>query len=165
MRLAIQNQSSTVRMPGSMAVIRAKVLRAKDELQEALGHEPTTEELSDYTELAPDQVRTALYSLSYDVRNDFSEEDENKEPDFEDLKFDSFGSLYKAETMEALKKAWESLNSRDRYILTLRYGLDGSYPKTLEETAQEVGRTRERVRQLQGVALAKLKRRLEKYNT
>ena len=165
MRIAIQNQASTVRMPSSAIVSRAKLLHQKDELQEELGHEPSTEELAAYTGLEIAQVRHLLYSLGYDVRVAASEDDEA--PDVEetlaDFSVEGFLEGFdRREQREKLDKAWKKLSQRDRFILGLRFGLDGQPQKTLEEVAQEVGRCRERCRQLQDEALQHLKKEIEK---
>ena len=56
----------------------------------------------------------------------------------------------------------EVLDHRERKIIDARFGLDGQKPKTLEEVGQEFGVTRERIRQLQNIALKKLRRALQK---
>lgn len=165
MRIAIQNQSSTVRMPSSAIVSRAKLLHKKAELEEMLGQEPSTEELAAYTELDVAQVRHLLYSLGYDTRIGASEDEEA--PDVEetlaDFSVEGFLEGFdRREQKEKLERAWRRLSQRDKFILGLRFGLDGQPQKTLEEVAQEVGRCRERVRQLQEEALKHLKEELEK---
>ena len=56
----------------------------------------------------------------------------------------------------------EVLDERERKIIDARFGLEGQKPKTLEEVGQEFGVTRERIRQLQNIALKKLRRALQK---
>ena len=65
--------------------------------------------------------------------------------------------LGQIEALQHLMSLLESLDERESLILRLRFGLDGRPPKTLEEVSRHVGRTRERVRQIQNRALAKLK--------
>ena len=60
-------------------------------------------------------------------------------------------------TSETLRSALEALDSRERFIIIERYGLDDGSPKTLEEVGREMGLTRERVRQLEKIAIKKLK--------
>ena len=60
-------------------------------------------------------------------------------------------------TSESLKKALESLDNRERFIIIERYGLNDGNQKTLEEVGSEMGLTRERVRQLEKIAMKKLK--------
>jgi RNA polymerase primary sigma factor len=62
------------------------------------------------------------------------------------------------EMLKRLKDLIDRLDSRERLILSLRFGLDGNRPKTLEEVSKKIGRTRERVRQIQNLALKKLKK-------
>jgi RNA polymerase primary sigma factor len=61
------------------------------------------------------------------------------------------------ESVHRLLSLLSQLEDRERLILQLRFGLDGKRPKTLEEVSQEIHRTRERVRQIQNQALAKLR--------
>ena len=65
--------------------------------------------------------------------------------------------LSDVESVGRLVDLLSELDKRERMILTMRFGLDGERPKTLEEVSQEIGRTRERVRQIQNQALAKLR--------
>ena len=62
------------------------------------------------------------------------------------------------EMLKRLKVLIEKLDRREQLILILRFGLDGGRPKTLEEVSKKIGRTRERVRQIQNLALKKLKK-------
>ncbi|HPY90173.1 MAG TPA: sigma factor-like helix-turn-helix DNA-binding protein, partial [Lentisphaeria bacterium] len=65
------------------------------------------------------------------------------------------------ETLSHMLMLTDRLEERERTILTLRFGLNGDRPKTLEEVSQAIGRTRERVRQIQNQALDKLRSMLE----
>lgn len=165
MRIAIANQGSTVRVPAKTLVTRAKLLNRKAALQELLGHEPSVEELAFYTELPEDQIRHLLYSLGYDIRITQNEDDDEDpvENALADLPMEGFlDSVDRSEQKTRLERAWKRLSKRDKYILGLRFGLDGHAPRTLEEVAQEVGRCRERVRQLQDEALFNLKQAIER---
>ena len=163
MRIAISNQNTTVRVPAKAHVQRARLLHQKDELQEVLGHEPTTQELSEYLEMPEYQVRQLLYSLGYDARITATEEDpQNIEDILGDLPMEGFlEETERREQKETLERAWKRLSKRDKHILTLRFGLDRGQPRTLEQVAQEVGRCKERVRQLQDEALANLKQKIQ----
>ena len=65
--------------------------------------------------------------------------------------------LSDVESVSRLISLLSELDIRERMILQMRFGLDGKRPKTLEEVSQEIGRTRERVRQIQNQALTKLR--------
>jgi RNA polymerase primary sigma factor len=65
--------------------------------------------------------------------------------------------LSDVESVGRLISLLSELDIRERMILQMRFGLDGKRPKTLEEVSQEIGRTRERVRQIQNQALTKLR--------
>ena len=163
MRIAIASQGSTVRVPARANVNRAKLLHQKEELQEVLGHEPSTQELAEYLEMPEYQVRQLLYSMGYDIRISSTEEDPiDIENILGDLPMEGFlEETERREQKSKLEKAWQRLSKRDKFILGLRFGLDGGQPRTLEQVAQEVGRCKERVRQLQDEALAHLKEKIQ----
>lgn len=165
MRIAIQNQGKTIRVPAKANVQRARLLHANEELQNILGHEPSVAELAEYTEMPEPQVRTLLFAPGFDTRtqrkDDSDEEPQSIEEVLQDFSIESFvDNIERREQRQKLEKAWNRLSQRDKYILGLRFGLDGHPPRTLEETAQEVGRCRERVRQLEARAIAALKKKL-----
>ena len=163
MRIAISNQNSTVRVPAKANVLRAKILHKQGELAEELGREPTIDELSAALDMPDYQVRQLLYSLGYDTRITADEEEPKDIEDIlGDLPMEGFlESTDRREQKEKLERAWKRLSKRDKYILTLRFGLDSGQPRTLEQVAQEVGRCKERVRQLQDEALANLRRKIQ----
>jgi len=164
MRIAIANQGSTVRVPAKANVTRAKILHSKAELEELLGHEPSLQELSHYLEMPELQIRQLLYSLGYDVRVGTADEEDavDIEDILGDLPMEGFlEATDRKEQKQKLERAWRSLPKRDRYILSLRFGFDRGTPRTLEQVAQEVGRCKERVRQLQDEALSKLKQKMQ----
>lgn len=168
MRLAIQN-FRIVRLPAKAGVIRAKLLRSRANYLEEFAEEPSLEDLSDYSGIPVDQINKIMNSLSFGISlEDTGDEDENLalEETLASTNDTSDGideeMLEDKELLEALKHHISKLNKRDQYILSLRFGLEeGRSPATLEEVAQEVGRCRERCRQLQAEALQHLKKKLK----
>ena len=163
---AMANQSKTIRLPVHLIDKIYKLNRASHKMSEELGREPTNEELSEeigissakLSQLKTVSIRPA--SLDAPIGDDDSSEfgeivgDEDAHTPFE---------LFRDKNMrEELSELLEVLDDRQREIIFQRYGLDGGKPKILEELGKKFGVTRERIRQLQNIALAKLRRALAK---
>ncbi|NOY82823.1 MAG: RNA polymerase sigma factor RpoD/SigA [Kiritimatiellaeota bacterium] len=161
MRRALANQSRTVRIPVQSAGKINKIKVARSRLARDLGRDPTDSEIAAHLDLSERTVaglrRADMRSLSLQAP---IQDGENGE--FGDIIPDMATTtpervLAEAEALQRLLVLLETLEERERTILVLRFGLDGHPPKTLEEVSQAVGRTRERVRQIQNQALLKLK--------
>lgn len=166
---ALANQSKTVRLPVHLVAKIAKVRQVSLQMSDELGREPTDDELGEeigiggarVTRLRTLGIRPA--SLDAPVTDDDSTEfgqmigDEDAQTPFESLRdrnlCDEIGDLL------------EILSAREKKIIAERFGLGGEKPKTLEDVAKNFAVTRERIRQLQNVALAKLRRALGKKET
>ena len=163
---ALANQSKTIRLPVHLVDRISRMRRVAMRLHEELGREPTDEELGEelgMTASRVSQLRTAAIRpasldapIGDDDSNSFAEvvQDENAETPYEQLE----GKTVTAMLQEMVTK----LDPREATILRYRFGLDGGTEKTLEEVGQKFGVTRERVRQIQNIALAKLRRMVEK---
>jgi RNA polymerase primary sigma factor len=163
---ALANQSKTIRLPVHLADKVAKVRRVSLQMSDELGREPTDDELGEEIGIDSDKI-TRLKSvgirpasLDAPIADDDSTEfgevigDDEVQTPFELLRDKNlFGEV------EGLL---EVLDAREKKIISQRFGLDGGNPKTLEDVAKNFGITRERIRQLQNVALAKLRRALIK---
>lgn len=162
MRRALSNQSRTIRIPVQSAgkINKIKVTRMK--MSEELGREPTDNEIADRLDFSK---RTVAALRLAELRT-FSLQDPiqaGEESVFQDIIPDYGASrpddmLCGMEMLKRLKVLIDKLDPRERLILMLRFGLDGNRPKTLEEVSRKIGRTRERVRQIQNLALKKLKK-------
>ena len=156
---AISNQSATIRIPTHVNERRVKLSRAETRLEARLGRKPTREELAEATELSLLHVDEALDAVEANVslnRPIGSEEDGELADLFHDPAADSpeeeaVDSLRRSE----VRRAIESLPERQRRIIELRFGVGGE-PVALEAIGKELGITRERVRQLEAEALARL---------
>jgi len=166
---ALSNQSKTVRLPVHLVEKIAKVRQVSLQMSDELGREPTDDELGEeigiggarVTRLRTLGIRPA--SLDAAVTDDDSTEfgqmigDEDAQTPFESLRdrnlCDEIGDLL------------EILSAREKNIIAERFGLGGEKPKTLEDVAKNFAVSRERIRQLQNVALAKLRRALGKKET
>jgi RNA polymerase primary sigma factor len=163
---ALANQSKTIRLPVHLVDKISKMRRISMRLQEELGREPTDDELADELGITATRVRQMRLaairpsSLDAPINNEesssFSEivEDENATTPYEDLKDKTVTSM--------LRDMVKHLDTREATILRYRFGLDGGTERTLEEVGEKFGVTRERIRQIQNLALKKLRRMIEK---
>src|SRR5579859_802713 len=163
---ALANQSKTIRLPVHLVDKISKMRRVGMKLQEELGREPTDEELADELGMTASRVRqmrlAAVRPASLDApigdddSNNFSDlvEDENAITPYQDLEDKTVTGM--------LQDMVKHLDEREATILRYRFGLDGGSEKTLEEVGEKFGVTRERVRQIQNLALKKLRRMIEK---
>jgi RNA polymerase primary sigma factor len=166
---ALANQSKTIRLPVHLVDKISKMRRAAMRLQEELGREPTDEELADELDLTPVRVRmmrrASIRPASLDApigdddSNNFSEivQDENATTPYEDLEEKTVTKM--------LREMIATLDPREETILRYRFGLDGGSERTLEEVGQKFGVTRERIRQIQNIALRKMRKMIEKLET
>ncbi|MBQ6472046.1 MAG: RNA polymerase sigma factor RpoD/SigA, partial [Victivallales bacterium] len=165
MRRALANQARTIRIPVQSASKISKIQAAKSKLAEQLGREPTNKEIAEEVNLTERTVqglqigRATTISLHDPIQNGEDGEYRDIIPDEKSTAPDEL--VQDEETLSHMMKLIEGLEERERTILELRFGLQGGHPKTLEEVSQTIGRTRERVRQIQNQALDKLKAMLE----
>jgi RNA polymerase sigma factor (sigma-70 family) len=156
----IADKGRTIRLPSHLVDTMAVVSKASATMLKTLGREPTPAELADETGLAEDRVRVALraapdlVSLSASIGEDDGElgdllADDNAEAPFEAAAL----SLARADLQTLL----DYLNPREREILSLRFGLQGEQPLTLDEVGRLFNVTRERIRQIEAKALTKLR--------
>ncbi len=161
MRRALANQSRTIRIPVQSAGKINKIKSTRMKLAEELGREPTDEEIAEQLAFS---ARTVAGLRLADLRT-FSLHDpiqQGEEGEFQDIIPDRGAMtpdqiLGDVESVSRLIHLLERLDDRERKILEMRFGLHNNRPLTLEEVSQQIGRTRERVRQIQNQALAKLK--------
>jgi len=158
---ALADQARTIRVPVHMVETINKLARAQRSLMQDLGREPTIEEIAIELELEPEKV-TELRRIALDpvsLETPLSEEDDSTIGDFvEDTDADvpveeaTFRLL-----QDYLSLALEGLNERERQVLIMRFGLADGKVRTLEEVGAYFNVTRERIRQIETKALAKLR--------
>ncbi len=163
---ALANQSKTIRLPVHLVDKISKMRRTAMKLQEMLGHEPSDEDLAaelGTTAARVAQMRTASIRpasldapIGDDDSNSFSEmvEDERAVNPYDELEDKTVVNM--------LQDMVKHLDDREATILRFRFGLDGGNERTLEEVGEKFGVTRERVRQIQNLALKKLRKMIEK---
>ncbi|MCQ2353185.1 MAG: sigma-70 family RNA polymerase sigma factor [Victivallaceae bacterium] len=165
MRRALANQSRTIRIPVQSAGKINKIKTVRMHLTEELGREPSDAEIAEHLDFSE---RTVAGLRLADLRT-ISLHDpiqQGEEGEFQDIIPDRHAMtpdqiIGDVESVFRLLDLLDKLEDRERKILEMRFGLRGNRPLTLEEVSQEIGRTRERVRQIQNQALTKLKRLLQ----
>ncbi len=158
----LAEQARTVRLPVHMVEAVNRLLRAQRQLQQEIGREPTAEEAAEVMGVSAARVReirklsqepTSLHALIGD---------EGDTAELGDLMEDTAASSPLADVSEILQAeelghVLGLLTSRERQIMELRFGLKGDRQCTLEECGRRFGVTRERIRQIEFKALAKLR--------
>jgi RNA polymerase primary sigma factor len=163
---ALANQSKTIRLPVHMVDKISKMRRVSMSMSEDLGREPTDDELSE--EIGIDRAKLAqlkaasLRPASLDAPISEDDSTEFGEIIGDDRAQTPHEILSHRNMHDQLDGLLDVLDERERKIIDARFGLNGQKPKTLEEVGQEFGVTRERIRQLQNIALKKLRRALQK---
>ncbi len=162
---AIADQARTIRIPVHMVETINKLLRTQRRMTQELNREPTIEELAKELEMEPDKVEYVM-KIKQDITSldagvgrdgededsvlgDFIEAEEGATPE------ESAASQLLKEQVQAILS---TLSEREQKILKMRFGLESGKSHTLEEVGQEFAVTRERIRQIEAKALAKLRK-------
>lgn len=159
---AIADQGRTIRVPVHM-VDRIRLLyKTSHEIEQKLGREPTVEELATALETPVDKVEWMLKVswLPLSLESPISDDDEESELGnfVEDtISPTPIQSAYSRLLREKIEEVLETLPPREARILRLRYGLENGRNYTLEEVGAKFGLTRERIRQIEGKALRRLR--------
>ncbi|HET7320316.1 MAG TPA: RNA polymerase sigma factor RpoD [Candidatus Saccharimonadales bacterium] len=160
---AIADQARTIRIPVHMVETINKLLRTQRRLTQELNREPTNEEIAKAMEIEVDKVehimkiKQDISSLDASIRDD---EEDSVLADF--IEDEDTVSPEESATSQLLKEQVKdmlsALTEREQKILKLRFGLEDGKSHTLEEVGQEFSVTRERIRQIEAKALAKLRK-------
>ena len=158
---AMADQARTIRIPVHMVETIHKLTRVKRQLLQDLGRDPTSEEIAKAMEISEEKVaeiqKIAQEPIS--LENPVGEEEDSKMADF--IEDESVKSPVEVATQNLLREQLlaviETLTPREQKVIRLRYGLDDSHPRTLEEVGKEFNVTRERIRQIEAKALRKLR--------
>ncbi len=164
-RRAIANQAKTIRLPSHVIEKLCRLRKASNRLQEELGREPSNDELALAVGLPARKVASLRLaairpaSLEMSLGDDDTSRLADLVPD--ERAENPFRELDDKTTTDMVRELITKLDAREARILRYRFGLDGGTEKTLEEVGKYFGVTRERIRQLQNVALAKLRKWIE----
>lgn len=160
---AIADQARTIRIPVHMVETINKLLRTQRRLTQELNREPSNEEIAEAMEIDVDKVEHIMK-----IKQDISSLDASVRDDEEDSVLGDFiedeDTITPEESAtvqllkEHVKEMLGALTEREQKILKLRFGLEDGKSHTLEEVGQEFNVTRERIRQIEAKALAKLRK-------
>ena len=163
---ALANQSKTIRLPVHMVDKIAKLRRIRSILAEAYGREPSDEELSEETGIPMKKIsllkRAAQRPTSLDAPVGDDDSSSYAEIIGDEKAVNPLEALTDKNMHHQLDDLMEVLDERETKIIDARFGLNGKTPMTLEDVGREFGVTRERIRQLQNIALDKMRNSLRK---
>ncbi|PYC27225.1 RNA polymerase sigma factor RpoS [Pseudomonas alcaligenes] len=163
---AIMNQTRTIRLPIHVVKELNVYLRAARELTQKLDHEPSAEEIANLLEKPVDEVKRMLglneRVTSVDVSLGPDSDKTLLDTLTDDRPSDPCDLLQDDDLSESIDQWLSELTDKQREVVVRRFGLRGHESCTLEEVGQEIGLTRERVRQIQVEALKRLREILEK---
>ena len=157
----IADRGRAIRLPVHVHELLVRVRRARSELEAQLGREASDEEVAKAARLPLARVRE-LRGLAANLLSLETPVGEAGEATLGEFVPDEAANVHFEDVLsgigrEELEKVLETLTERERTILALRFGLTGEEPLTLEEVGKRFGLTRERIRQLEAKALAKLR--------
>jgi len=159
---SIADQSRTIRIPVHMVETINKLSRAMRQLIQELGREPTYEEIGSRLDMSPEKVEEVMALFFREPMSLDMPIGEDEDSRLGDLVEDR-ASLAPTEATsqqllkEQIDKVLNELTEREKRVLQLRFGLKDGHPRTLEEVGREFDVTRERIRQIEGKALRKLR--------
>lgn len=154
-------QSRTIRLPSHLVDLVNRITRVKRELVQELGREPTLTETARAADLPIERVRELL-DVSRDPVSLDATRGEDEDASLGDFIEDEDAAApaemaTRAMLAEAVREVLGELNEREREVMSMRFGLDGDRPRTLEDVGKAFGVTRERIRQIEAKTLAKLR--------
>jgi RNA polymerase primary sigma factor len=158
---SIADQARTIRIPVHMIETLNKVMQVQKQLLQELGHEPTPEEVAEEMNLPVERVQQIMKMAQQPIslQSPVGDSDDTNFGDFIEDKaaenpYDMTAySLLREKIMDVL----DSLTERERRVLSLRFGLQDGYSRTLEEVGRQFKVTRERIRQIEAKALRKMR--------
>lgn len=162
----LANQGKTIRLPVHLVDRVAKIRRTAMKLHEEIGREPTDAEVAAELGMTRERV-TELITASYRPSSLDAPVGEDDDTRFADMVKDenaanAYDELESSTRQDLVRELVDLLDPRELTIIRYRFGLDGGPERTLEEVGQKFGVTRERIRQIQNVALSKLRKQIEK---
>ncbi len=158
---SIADQARTIRIPVHMIETLNKVMQVQKQLIQELGHEPTPEEVASSMDMPVEKVQSIMKMAQQPIslQSPVGDSDDTNFGDFIEDKgaenpYDMTSySLLREKLIDVLS----SLTPRERKVLTLRFGLQDGYSRTLEEVGKQFNVTRERIRQIEAKALRKMR--------
>ena len=163
---ALANQSKTIRLPVHLVDKIGKIRRVSAQMTEELGREPSNDELAEELGLSEAKVahlkNVAVRPASLDAKINADDDTAFGDLVSDERAEDPFATLRDKDLREEVGDLLDVLDPRERKIISFRFGLGGGKERTLEEVGHKFGVTRERIRQLQNIALLKMRKALRK---
>ncbi len=157
----VASKGRTIRVPAHVWELYGKLRAAELRLRQQKGGDPSEEEVADEVGLTVDRVREVRDAMQELVSLDrpIGEDGDATMGDLiaDAAQLDPADTALEGDALSQIDAALKALDDRERIILVLRFGLGGQEPQTLEEIGAHFGLTRERIRQMQNRALAKLR--------
>lgn len=158
---ALSDQSRTIRIPVNMVELLSKVKKATAELTQKNGKQPTDREIAKYLDIELDKVQTVMDLAQASTSLD-TPVDEDGETSMGDLIADNgaknpFADMVKEANAQIIATVLDTLSPREAEVLRLRFGINTKKAMTLEEVGQQLGVTREWIRQIENKAIRKLR--------
>jgi RNA polymerase primary sigma factor len=158
---ALADQARTIRLPVHVVEQLNKLGRLQRDMHQRFGREPTPQELASELDRTPEQIEEMLRNARQPVSldNPVGDDEDTRLGDLiEDFEAPAASDALEYQTMiETVHRALAGLEPREARVLALRFGLAEGRPHTLDEIGRDVGLTRERIRQIEKEALAKLR--------
>jgi RNA polymerase primary sigma factor len=158
---SLADKARVIRIPIHMLNTIKKTFFVSKQLTQDLGREPTEKELADYMNMPVSKIKDIMQLSQETASLDTTVDDDHVTRLSELIKdensIEPVESVFNSSLQDTLEEVLNQLNEREKRIIQLRFGLAGEGPLTLEETGKMLGITRERVRQIQEKAIAKLK--------
>ena len=160
-RRAVMNNGKPIRLPAYMVSLLSKWRRATSVLTDRLGRLPTDEEVGRALRLSKKKLGIVAKAIRVNNLTPHSENSEDDGPALDDVLTDDRNKgaelqLIEADDLDRIFEFLSSLEDREATVIRMRFGLDCYDPMTLREVGENLGLTRERVRQLENQALQKL---------
>lgn len=158
---AIANQGKTIRVPVYMVETLNRLRKVQEHLTQKLGRKPRNNEVAKAMKLPVKKIREISEQMSRTTSLDapVGEDDSGQFMDLieDEASLSPVDEFTKVMRHERIKDLLEKMSKREQEILSLRFGLQDGVTRTLSETAQRFGITRERVRQIENAAMRKLR--------
>jgi len=158
---SIADQARTIRIPVHMIETINKMMRISRQIAQEIGREPTPEELAEHLDMPEEKVRQIMEVAKEPVslETPVGDDEDSQLSDFvEDEKsVNPLDTTVNAALEETTRSMLETLTTREKKVLMMRFGIDMNTDHTLEEVGKQFGVTRERIRQIEAKALRKLR--------
>jgi RNA polymerase primary sigma factor len=162
---ALINSVQPIHIPAYMIEMMSKLKTANRELEDELGRLPTVDELSEHLKMSVKKlkiIRKAVKAYHAPTQSGSAGTDGSDEMTINDMVADTHNpgpdeQVNNSDELRQMTELLDEIDERAAKILKLRYGLEGEDPMTLKEIGKRIGLTRERVRQIEHEALAKLR--------